>query len=149
MAARESIARCRVGAGRGDVRHRSTEQSDGEARSRDRAHPRQSGHCLTRGRVALRGDARSMPALRPRLSRALAGASTAPWHRGARSVHAGGNRRRGDVCGGGRDRPSLALRAEFFTVSEAHQVAVPHSLKVQAPKRISNPAGRGSELPME
>jgi hypothetical protein len=34
----------------------------------------------------------------------------------------------------GRDRggPGLAPRAEFLTVSEAHEVAVPRSLKVQA-----------------
>jgi hypothetical protein len=45
--------------------------------------------------------------------------------------------------------PSLAPRTEFLTVGEAHQVAVPRSLEVQAPNRISNPVGRGSELPME
>jgi hypothetical protein len=46
--------------------------------------------------------------------------------------------------------PSLAPRAEFFTVSEAHEVAVPCGLKVfRPPNRISNPARRGSELPME
>jgi hypothetical protein len=43
----------------------------------------------------------------------------------------------------------LAPRAKFLTVGEAHQVAVPRSLEVQAPNRISNLAERGSELPME
>jgi hypothetical protein len=43
----------------------------------------------------------------------------------------------------------LAPRTEFLTVGEAHQVAVPRGLEVQAPNRISNPAGRRSELPME
>jgi hypothetical protein len=36
--------------------------------------------------------------------------------------------------GDDRDGPGLAPRAEFLTVSEAHQVAVPRSLKVQAPE---------------
>jgi hypothetical protein len=38
---------------------------------------------------------------------------------------------------------------ELVTVGDAHEVAVPCGLKVQAPELISNPAGRGSELPME
>jgi hypothetical protein len=38
---------------------------------------------------------------------------------------------------------------EFLTVGEAHEVAIPCSLEVQARNRISNPAERGSELPME
>jgi hypothetical protein len=75
-----------------------------------------------------------MPALRPRLSRALAGATTAPWSRRTRSIRAGGRRRHGDVCGSDRDGPVLAPRAEFLTVSEAHQVVVPRGLKVQAPE---------------
>jgi hypothetical protein len=75
-----------------------------------------------------------MPALRPRLSRALAGAMTAPWRRRTRNIRAGGRWRHGDVCGGDRDRPGLAPRAEFLTVCEAHQVVVPRSLKVQAPE---------------
>jgi hypothetical protein len=75
-----------------------------------------------------------MPALRPSLSRMLAGATMAPWHRRTRNIRVGGRWRRGDACGGGRVRPSLAPRTEFLTVSEAHQVVVPCSLKVQAPE---------------
>jgi hypothetical protein len=96
--------------------------------------PNRGGCRLAGGRIALRGDARSMPALRLRLSRALAEATAAPWCRRTRSVRAGGRRRHGDVCGGDRDRPGLAPRAEFLTVSEAHQVAIPRNLKVQAPE---------------
>jgi hypothetical protein len=76
----------------------------------------------------------SMSALRPCLSRALAGALAAPWRRGAHSVRAGGHWRRGDACGGDRDRLSLPPRTEFITVGEAHEVAVPRSLEVQAPE---------------
>jgi hypothetical protein len=77
---------------------------------------------------------RCMPAFRPRLSRALAGVTAAPWRRRTRSVHAGGCWCRGDACGGDWGGPSLTPRAEFLTVSEAHQVAVPRGLKVQAPE---------------
>jgi hypothetical protein len=49
----------------------------------------------------------------------------APWRRRTRN---------GDACGGGRVRPSLASCMEFLTVGEAHQVAVPRSLKVQTPE---------------
>jgi hypothetical protein len=90
-----------------------------------------------------------MSALRSRLMRTLAGATAVPWRRRTRSVRAGGCQCRGDACGGDRGGPGLASHAEFLTVSEAHQVAVPRGLKVQAPNRISNPAGRGSDLPME
>jgi hypothetical protein len=38
------------------------------------------------------------------------------------------------VRGGDRDGPGLAPRAEFLTVREAHQVAVPRGLKVQPPE---------------
>jgi hypothetical protein len=43
----------------------------------------------------------------------------------------------------------LALCAEFLTVGEAHQVAVPRGLEVQAPELHFEPGGEGSELPME
>jgi hypothetical protein len=43
----------------------------------------------------------------------------------------------------------LAPHAELLTVSEAHQVAVPCGLKVQAPEPDFEPGGEGSELPME
>jgi hypothetical protein len=75
-----------------------------------------------------------MSALCLRLSRALAGASAAPWRRGARSIRAGGRWRRGDGCDSDRDRPGMPPRTEFVTVGEAHEVAVPHSLEVQAPE---------------
>jgi hypothetical protein len=50
---------------------------------------------------------------------------------------------------GDRGGPSLALRAEFLAVGEAHQVAVPRGLKVQAPEPDFESGGEGSELPME
>jgi hypothetical protein len=127
------VHRC-TDVGGGDIRRRGAAEADKEARSRDRALPRRSGCRLAGEHVALRGDACCMPALRPLLSRVLAGATTAPWCRRTRIIRAGGRRRHGDVCGGDRDGPGLAPRAEFLRVSEAHQVAVPRSLKVQAPK---------------
>jgi hypothetical protein len=42
-----------------------------------------------------------------------------------------------------RGGPSLALRAELLTVSEAHQVVVPHGLKVPAPEPDFEPGGEG------
>jgi hypothetical protein len=76
----------------------------------------------------------SMPALRSRLSRALAGAMVASWRRRTCNVRVGGCWRRGNVCGGDRDGPGLVPRTELLTVGEAHEVAVPRSLKVQAPE---------------
>jgi hypothetical protein len=90
-----------------------------------------------------------MPALRPLLSRALAGATAAPWRRGTRHVRVSGCWCRGDACSGDRGRPCLAPRAEFLTVSEVHEVAVPRSLKVQAPEPDFESGREGSELPME
>jgi hypothetical protein len=78
MAARANLARRRVDVGGGDVRRRSAAQTEGESRPQDRAFPRRSGRRLAGGHVALRGDTRSMSALHPRLSRALARASAAP-----------------------------------------------------------------------
>jgi hypothetical protein len=49
------------------------------------------------------------------------------------SVRASRCRCRSDACGGDRDGPGLAPRTEFLTVGEAHEVAVPRSLEVQAP----------------
>jgi hypothetical protein len=147
--ARVNPARRCVGVGGGDIRRRSAAQTDGKARSRDRALPRRSGCRLAGERVALRGDVRSMSALCPRLSRALARASAALWRRGARSVRAGRRWRRGDACGCDRDYPGLAPRTEFLTVGEAHEVAVPRSLEVQAPEPDFESDRGGSELPME
>jgi hypothetical protein len=84
-----------------------------------------------------------MLSLGPRLARALAGVAAAPWHRWARIVRAGGCWRRGDACSGDRGEPSLAPRTEFLTVGEAHQVAVPRSLEVQAPEPDFEPSGEG------
>jgi hypothetical protein len=38
---------------------------------------------------------------------------------------------------------------KFLTVGEAHEVAVPHSLEVQAPEPDFESDREGSELPME
>jgi hypothetical protein len=83
-----------------------------------------------------------MPVLRPRLTRALAGAA-ALWRRWTRSVHAGGCWCRGDARSGDRGGSRLAPRVEFLTVSEAHQVAVPCGLKVQAPEPDFESGGEG------
>jgi hypothetical protein len=84
-----------------------------------------------------------MLALRSRLTRVLAGATAAPWRRWTRSVRAGRCWYRGDACGADRGGPGLAPRAEFLTVSEAHQVAVPRGLKVQAPEPDFESGGEG------
>ncbi len=83
----------------------------------------------------MRGDACSMPALRPRLS-ASTGQSVdgAVVPRGPQRPRWREPAARRRVHAAARDRPSLAPRAEFLTVSEAHQVAVPRSLKVHAPE---------------
>jgi hypothetical protein len=73
----------------------------------------------------------------------------APWRRRTRSICVGGRVRHGDVCGGDRDGPGMAPRAEFLTVCEAHQVVVPRGLKVQAPEPDFESGQEGFELPME
>jgi hypothetical protein len=67
----------------------------------------------------------------------------APWCRRTRSVCGGGCWRRGDACGGDRGGSGLAPRAELLTVSEAHEVAIPRGLKVQAPEPDFEPGGEG------
>jgi hypothetical protein len=84
-----------------------------------------------------------MPVLRPRLTRALAGAAAAPWRRWTRSVRAGGCWCRDDACGDDKGGPGLAPRAELLTVSEPHQVAVPRGQEVQAPEPDFEPDGEG------
>jgi hypothetical protein len=84
-----------------------------------------------------------MPALLPCLMRALAGAAAAAWRRWTRSIRAGGCWCRGDKCSGDRGGSSLAPRAEFLTVGEAHQVAIPRGLKVQAPEPDFESGGDG------
>jgi hypothetical protein len=84
-----------------------------------------------------------MPALRPRLARALAGVEAAPWCQWTRIVHAGGCWRCDGACADDRDGPNLAPRSELLTVSEAHQLAVPRGLKIQAPEPDFEPGGEG------
>jgi hypothetical protein len=67
----------------------------------------------------------------------------APWRRWTRSVRAGGYWCRGDARSGDRGGPGLVSRAEFLTVSEAHQVVVPRGLKVQAPEPDFESGGEG------
>jgi hypothetical protein len=38
---------------------------------------------------------------------------------------------------------------QLVTVGDAHEVAVPRGLELRLPNQISNPTGKGSELPME
>jgi hypothetical protein len=134
MAARANPTRRHVGVGRGDVRRRSAAQTDGDAWPRDRALPRRSGRRLAGERVALRGGARSSSALRPRLSRVLTGTTAVSSRRGTRSIRAGGCWCPCDRCDGDRGRLGLPPRTKFVVVGDAHEVAVPRGLKVQAPE---------------
>jgi hypothetical protein len=86
----------------------------------------------------LRGDARGPMSFHPRLTRALAEASSASWCRGARSIRLGGHRGIYTGCGGNRSWPGRPPRVKLDTVGDAHEVAIPCGLKVQAPNRISN-----------
>jgi hypothetical protein len=67
----------------------------------------------------------------------------APWRRRTRNVRIGGCWCRGDACGGDRGGPGLAPRTKFLTVSEAHQVAVPRGLKIQAHEPDFEPGREG------
>jgi hypothetical protein len=71
------------------------------------------------------------------------------WCRGACSVRLGGRWGVSSGRGGNRSWPGRPPRVELGTVGDAHEVAVPRGLKVRVLNRISNPAGRGSELPIE
>jgi hypothetical protein len=46
-------------------------------------------------------------------------------------------------CDGGRISPGLPPRSEFFAVGDAHEVAVPRGLKVQAPEPDFEPGWEG------
>jgi hypothetical protein len=46
-------------------------------------------------------------------------------------------------CGGGRVGPGLLLQAKFIAVGDAHEVAVPRGLKVQAPELDFEPGWEG------
>jgi hypothetical protein len=59
---------------------------------------------------------------------------------GCRGINSGRNRDQFWVC--------CPPCAKLVAVGNAHEVAVPRGLN-RLPNRISNPAGRGSELPME
>jgi hypothetical protein len=140
---RTGPARRRVGVGGGDVRRRGAAQTDGELRSRNRAFPCRSGCRLASGRVALRGIARSAPALRPCLLRALARASTVSRGWRARNIHLGGRRGTSSGCDGDRVGPGWPPRTEFVAVGDAHEVVVPRGLKVQAPEPDFEPGWEG------
>jgi hypothetical protein len=82
----------------------------------------------------LRGDARRLSSFSPRLLRALTGASAALRCRRARNVSLGG--RRGVNSERNRDQSWAGCLpcAKLVAVGNAHEVAVPRGLKVQAPK---------------
>jgi hypothetical protein len=82
----------------------------------------------------LRGDARGPTSFHPRLTRALAGASSASWCRGARNIRLGGRQGISTGRGGNRSWPGRPPRVKLGTVGDAHEVAIPCGLKVQAPE---------------
>jgi hypothetical protein len=72
------------------------------------------------------------------------------WRQRTRNIRAGGRRCRGDACGGDWDGPGLELRTKLLTVGEAHEIAIPHGLEVQAAEPdFESVREGGSELPME
>jgi hypothetical protein len=88
-------------------------------------------------------------ALCSRLPRALAGALTASRCWRARRVHLGRRRAASSRCDGDRVWPGRPPRTKFVVVGDAHEVAVPRGLKVQAPEPDFELGWEGSELPME
>jgi hypothetical protein len=61
----------------------------------------------------------------------------------ARSVRVGGHQGVSNGCGGGRSWPGRPPRTEFVAVGDAHEVAVPRGLKVQAPEPDFKPGWEG------
>jgi hypothetical protein len=61
----------------------------------------------------------------------------------ARNIHVGGRRGVSSGCDGGRVGPGLPPRAEFIAVGDAHEVAAPRGLKVQAPEPDFEPGWEG------
>jgi hypothetical protein len=128
------LVRCHIGArGRG-VRCRSVAHPVGELQLRNSALPRGCGRHLASGCVALRVGACSPKSFHPRLTRALAGASSVSWCRGARSVRLGGCRGVSSRRGRNRSRVGRPPRVKLVAVGDAHEVAIPRGLKVQAPE---------------
>jgi hypothetical protein len=77
----------------------------------------------------------------PRLLRVLDGASSAS--RRARGVRLGGRRGVGAGCGEDQSLPGRPPRVKFAAVGDAHEVAIPHDLKVQAPEPDFEPGWEG------
>jgi hypothetical protein len=107
------------------------------------AHPHWSGCRLVSDRVALRGDARGPSSFRPRLPGALTGASSALRCRRARIVRSGGRQGVSSVCDGDWSHPGRPPRVKLIAVGDAHEVAVPRGLKVQAPEPDFEPGWEG------
>jgi hypothetical protein len=61
----------------------------------------------------------------------------------ARIVRVGRRRGVSSGCGGDRSRAGRLPRPEFVAVGDAHEVAVPHGLKVQAPEPDFEPSWEG------
>jgi hypothetical protein len=142
-AAGMALARCHISASRRGVRHRGAAQAEGEPRSRNRTPPPPAGAVAVSSGIALRGDARDMSSFRPCLSRALTRAPTASRCSRTRSVRLSGRRGVSSGCDGGRSRPSRPPRAKLVAVGDAHEVAVPRGLKVQAPESDFEPGWEG------
>jgi hypothetical protein len=71
------------------------------------------------------------------------------WCRGARSVNLGERRGVSSRRGGNWSWPGRPPGVELGTVGDAHEVAIPRGLKVQAPESDFESGWEGSELPME
>jgi hypothetical protein len=128
------LVHCHIGARRRGVRCRSVAHPVGELRLRNSTFPHGCGRHLASGCVALRVGACSRKPFYLRLMRALAGASSVSWCRGARSVRLGGCRGVSSRRFGNRSRVGRPPRVKLVAVGDTHEVAVPHGLKVHAPE---------------
>jgi hypothetical protein len=144
MATRTAPARRHVGVGGGGVCRCGAAQAEGEPWSGNCASRCRSGCRLASDRVALRGDARGPSSFRPHLSRALTGASSALRRRRARSVHSSGRRGVSSGCGVDWSWPGRPPCVKLVAVGNAHGVAVPRGLKVQAPEPDFEPGWEGA-----
>jgi hypothetical protein len=143
VTARTTPVRRHIGVGGGGVRRCGAAQTEGEPRSGNRALPHRSGCRIASDRVALRGDPCFPSSFRPRLSRAPTRASSALRCRGTRNVRLG--RRRGINSGRNGDRswPGCPPCAKLIAVGNAHEVAIPRGLEVQAPEPDFEPGWEG------
>jgi hypothetical protein len=105
VASRKVLVRHHIGAGGRDVCRRSVAHAVRELWLRGHVLPCGCHCCRVGGRVALWDCTRGPASFHPRLSRALAEASSASWCQGAHGVRLGGRWGVGAGCGGDRSWP--------------------------------------------